>query len=676
MDNANAGGTPSVISARSLVKTYVVGDHQVKALRGVNIEVPSGEFLAVTGPSGSGKSTFMHIVGCLDKPTSGQYFLDGQDVSTMSKNELAAVRNKKIGFVFQGFNLLSRTSALDNVELPLLYGGSTLKTSERHRLAKDMLAAVGLGDRFSHHPNQLSGGQQQRVAIARALINNPSILLADEPTGNLDSRTSIEVMGLFQRLNIERGITVVLITHEADIAEYGTRIVSFRDGVVKTDRAVTNRRTAADELAQPARGRGGSMNGEGKGRGRKPRYVFLMVLRVAFKALARNKMRTALTMLGMIIGVSAVITMVALGTGAQSSIESQIQAAGTNMIMVSAGNFQQGGVRMGQGNASSLTPEDALAIQEVPGVQYIAPGVNTRGQVVAGNMNWGTQIQGTDVDLPLIRSWPTTKGAFFSPVDVVTASKVAVLGSVVHEQLFGADVDPVGEVIRINNQPFTVVGVMASKGQSGMGQDQDDEVYVPYTTVMKKLRGITYIQNITVSATSAADTTPTAERIATLLRGRHQIVEVGADDFMVRTMEEMASVRLQATETMTALLASIAGVSLLVGGIGIMNIMLVSVTERTREIGLRMAIGARGRDVLLQFLVEAVVLSLFGGSIGIALGLGMSKGVTAWMTWPTKVSAESIAVAFVFAAVTGVFFGFYPARKAAALDPIDALRFE
>ena len=402
---------------------------------------------------------------------------------------------------------------------------------------------------------------------------------------------------------------------------------------------------------------------------------FLMVLRVAFKALARNKMRTALTMLGMIIGVSAVITMVALGTGAQSSIETQIQSAGTNMIMVSAGNFQQGGVRMGQGNASTLTPDDAAAIREVPGVQYVAPGVNTRGQLIAGNMNWGTQVQGTDVDLPMIRSWPLKAGAFFTPADVVTASKVAVLGSVTAEQLFGAEIDPVGQVIRINNQPFTVTGVMSSKGQSGMGQDQDDVVYVPYTTVMKKMRGITSIQNVTVSAASAADTTPTADRIATLLRTRHKIQD-NNDDFMVRTMEEMASVRVQATETMTSLLAGIAGVSLLVGGIGIMNIMLVSVTERTREIGLRMAIGARGRDVLLQFLVEAVVLSLFGGSIGIALGLGFSKGVTAWMTWPTKVSPDSIAVAFFFAAITGVFFGFYPARKAAALDPIDALRFE
>src|SRR5215203_6220091 len=397
---------------------------------------------------------------------------------------------------------------------------------------------------------------------------------------------------------------------------------------------------------------------------------FLMVLRVAFKALLRNKMRTALTMLGMIIGVAAVITMVALGTGAQSSIETQIQSAGTNMIMVSAGNFMQGAVRTGQGNASTLTADDALAIRDIAGVQYIAPGVNTRGQVVAGNLNWGTQVQGTDVDLPLIRSWPMKTGAFFSPVDVATASKVAVLGSVVHEQLFGGDVDPTGQVIRINNQPFTVVGVMSSKGQSGMGQDQDDVVYVPYTTVMKKLRGITYIQNITVSAASAGETSATADRIAQALRVRHKVTEGEGDDFMVRTMEEMASVRVQATETMTALLASIAGVSLLVGGIGIMNIMLVSETERTREIGLRMAIGARGKDVLLQFLVEAVVLSLFGGIIGIGFGFGLAEAAERFLEWPTTIPANAIGMAFGFAAATGVFFGFYPARKAARLDPI------
>src|SRR5436190_11891388 len=403
----------------------------------------------------------------------------------------------------------------------------------------------------------------------------------------------------------------------------------------------------------------------------------IMTFRIAFKALGRNKMRTALTMLGMIIGVSAVITLVAMGNGATSMIEDQIKGAGTNMITVNAGNFSQGGVRGGSGTSSTLTPEDADAMRkEVAGIQYLAAGISMQAQVVAGNHNWFTRIQGTDVDLPLIRAWPMQVGSFFSSQDVSAAAKVAVLGKSVNETLFGVDADPVGQVIRIKNQPFKVVGVMAAKGQSGMGPDMDDQILVPYTTVMKKLLGVTNIRDVTVSAATAGETGSVADAIAVVLRTRHRIVPGQDDDFTVRTAEEIADIRTQAMGTMTTLLAGIAGVSLIVGGIGIMNIMLVSVTERTREIGLRMAIGAKGRDVLLQVLVGAVALSLLGGGIGIALGFGLAEGMSRWMSWPAKVPVNAVAMAFGFAAAVGVFFGFYPAQKAARLDPIDALRFE
>jgi putative ABC transport system permease protein len=400
-----------------------------------------------------------------------------------------------------------------------------------------------------------------------------------------------------------------------------------------------------------------------------------MTLRIALKALNRNKLRTVLTMLGMIIGVGAVITMVALGRGAQATIEEQVKSAGTNTININAGNFSQGGVRQGQGMSSSLTADDATALRQVPGVQYVAAGVNSRGQVIYGNQNWSTQVQGTDVDMQQIKSWPTKYGSFFTAQDVTSAAKVAVLGTVVAETLFGPDVDPTGEIIRIRNQPFKVLGVMTSKGQSAFGQDQDDTIFTPYTTVQKKLQGIQHINNITVSA-ETPDTAPVAAGITETLRLRHKLVAGEPDDFTVRTQEEIASLRTETTRTMTVLLAAIAGVSLVVGGIGIMNIMLVSVTERTREIGLRMAIGARGGDVLLQFLVEAIVISLFGGLIGIALGFALSMGIEQFANWPTSIPADWIAVAFGVAAATGVFFGFYPARKAARLDPIEALRFE
>ena len=405
----------------------------------------------------------------------------------------------------------------------------------------------------------------------------------------------------------------------------------------------------------------------------------LMVLRVALKALGRNKMRTSLTMLGMIIGVAAVITMVALGRGAQQEIETQIQFAGTNMVMVRAGNYRRGGISMGMGQSPRLKADDVDALRErVPEAQYLAAGVQTRDQIVAAGQNWNTTIQGTDIEFPQIRFWDIQLGTFFTTTHVQSAAKVAVLGSSVRDNLFGEGVDPVGARLRIRNQSFHVLGVMASKGSGQFGKDQDDAIFVPYTTVNKKLRGRdgTNISEITISAASADRINGVADEITAVLREEHGLGPGEDNDFMVRTQEDMTSMRTQMTQTMTGLLASIAGVSLIVGGIGIMNIMLVSVTERTREIGLRMAVGAKGRDVLLQFLVEAIVLSLVGGLVGVGLGFSLSEGLTQLLAWPTSVPADAVVGAVGFAAATGIFFGFYPARKAAQLDPIESLRFE
>jgi putative ABC transport system permease protein len=398
---------------------------------------------------------------------------------------------------------------------------------------------------------------------------------------------------------------------------------------------------------------------------------------IAARALARNAMRTALTALGLIIGVAAVIVMVAIGTGARTSIENQIKSAGSNIVMVSAGSSGFGPVRQGQGAVTTLVPADADAVvAQVPGIRYLSPGLNTRAQVITASSNWNTQIQGTGASLVDIRSWPLQFGAFFTTADVTRAAKVAVLGSVARDQLFGAGADPTGASIRIKNQPFTVIGVLASKGQAAMGQDQDDTVVVPYTTVQKRLLGVQHITAMTISAADGVDLTRLSDAIAGVLRTQHHVQPGEPDDFLVRTLEEMASVLTATTDTMTYLLAGIAAVSLLVGGIGIMNIMLVSVTERTREIGLRLSVGARDRDVLLQFMVEALVLSVAGGAIGVVLGFGLAKGVSALLDWSATVTPQAVALSFGVAAAVGVFFGFYPARKAARLNPIDALRYE
>ncbi len=403
---------------------------------------------------------------------------------------------------------------------------------------------------------------------------------------------------------------------------------------------------------------------------------FLATMKMALRALRRNKLRTFLTMLGMIIGVMAVIAMVGIGNGAKTQIENQIASLGENVIQVFSGSFTRGGVHSGWGNAGTLTIDDAEAIQrEIPGVTSVSPEVRSSTQIAAGNQNWGTSIQGESADYLTIRQWPLTDGAMFTEQDVRSANKVAIIGQTIADQLFPGE-DPVGQVLRIKSAPFIIVGLLKPKGMSMMGSDQDDVVIVPYTSAMKRLFGMTTLRTINAQAATAALLEPVQQQIISLMRQRHRIVPGHDDDFTVRTQQEIADMATEQSKTMTYLLAAIASVSLLVGGIGIMNIMLVSVTERTREIGIRMAVGARGHDILLQFLTEALTLSIIGGLIGIGAGIGFSKIIEAVKHWPVATPYVWILASFLVSAAVGIFFGFYPARKASQLDPIDALRYE
>lgn len=403
---------------------------------------------------------------------------------------------------------------------------------------------------------------------------------------------------------------------------------------------------------------------------------YLQILKVAYRALGRNKMRSSLTMLGIVIGVSAVIAMVGIGQGAKKMVNDQIASLGENLLTIFPGSFAGGGVRSGAGTRTSLTEEDAQAIRDnCSAIVKVSPVVRTGAQVVAGNLNWGTSIQGYSPDFIYIRSWPLSSGAFFTEQDVKGATKVCVLGKTVVDNLF-PDQDPVGEIIRIKKLPFRIIGVLSSKGQNSFGQDQDDIVIVPYATAQKKIVGITFINAIIASAADRGQIDLATKQITDLLRQRHRIPSGGDDDFTVRSQLDIASAAGSTSGIMTILLGAIASVSLLVGGIGIMNIMLVSVTERTREIGIRMAVGAKSKDILIQFLAESMVLSLIGGTIGIILGVLSSKLISVVLHWPIFTSVPAVALSFFFAAFVGVFFGFYPARKASLLDPIEALRYE
>jgi macrolide transport system ATP-binding/permease protein len=718
----------AVIELRGVTRVYVAGDTEVRALDGVDLRVERGEFVAIMGSSGSGKSTLMHLCGCLDRPSSGSYLLEGLDVARMDEPRLARIRGERIGFVFQSFNLLARTSALDNVALPLLYGtAGPTRRAERMRRARESLARLGLGGREANTPGQLSGGQQQRVAIARALINRPALLLADEPTGNLDTRTSHEIMRTLRQLNVEQGLTVIVVTHESDVAAYAGRVITMRDGRIVDDHVNPEPSEIAD-IAAPAgtapawRAKGEGEAGEAAEQG--PSALagagFAgMIVAAAAQAIARNKMRSALTMLGVFIGVAALIVMVAVGQGANAAVRKQIESLGTNLLVVMPGATTRAGVRAGFGSASTLTEADARALRrDAPAVARTAYMIRQVGQVQYAGNNWSTSIQGVTPAYLSMTNWRIQRGRALEESDETTAAMVAVIGQTVARELFGPYANPIGANILVKGFSVRVVGLLQAKGQTPYGQDQDDLIMLPFSAAQRKVLGAaapSQAQTVAVTALGAAsvpvNNTAAAfpappnpfkipprltgyvnvifvqaaspelvgvamQQVTQTLRRRHRVAAGDTADFSVRNLSQIAETAQSSSAVMALLLAMVASISLLVGGIGIMNILLVSVTERTREIGLRMAIGARRLHVLLQFLAEATFLSATGGLVGIACGVGVSAAVSALAHWPTLLSPAAMAGGFGFAAAVGVFFGFYPARKASRLDPIEALRYE
>ncbi len=703
MTPESPGDAAPVIQIEGVTRTFILGDVKVEALRGINLVIRRGEFVAIMGSSGSGKSTLMNILGCLDQPTSGHYFFEGVDAASLREPALARIRSERLGFVFQSFNLLARTSAIENVGLPLYYAASgPLRRAVRTERARRALSFVGLEERERNTPGQLSGGQQQRVAIARALINAPSLLLADEPTGNLDSRTSHGVMETLVTLNHEQGVTIVLVTHEPDIAAYAGRVVTMRDGAIISDEVAAK----PAEPAAPGGHARASLQPPGPRNAAGGFLPFaLMILAAAAQAIGRNKMRSALTMLGVFIGVAALIVMVAVGDGASEAVRKQIESLGTNVVVVLPGATSTGGVRGGFGSASTLTVDDADAIsRDDPAVLQVGYLIRQQGQVVYGSQNWTTAIQGVSVKYPDITNWRIAAGRSISQDDEDKAALVAVIGETVYRQLFNPGENPIGAAIQVKGKPLRVIGLLVTKGQSAFGQDQDDLIMTPFTTAERKVLGVAapstqqtmlnwpylpppnpynlvpsitgFTNMVFVQAMSPVQVQAAIQQVTDTLVARHRIKPGQINDFDVRNLSQFVETAEASSRIMALLLAAVASISLLVGGIGIMNILLVSVTERTREIGLRMAIGARRLHVLLQFLAEAVFLSVTGGLAGIVMGVAVSAVIPIIFGWPAPVSFTAVAGGFIFSAAVGVFFGYYPARKAANLNPIDALRYE
>jgi len=640
-----------LLELNAVSRTYTTGGIPLTVLRDIRLVIQSGEFVAIMGASGSGKSTLMNIIGCLDKASKGTYRIRGVDVTSLNGDQLAALRRDTFGFIFQRYNLMSDLSAVENAEVPAIYCGMAKTQREAH--AGELLQELGLSDRMQHHPNQLSGGQQQRVSIARALMNGGPVILADEPTGALDSQGGKEVMAILEKLH-EQGHTIIVVTHDSDIAAYAHRIVRLNDG-----------RITSDELQEKSKAAALSQVGETGKDGKQGTAVLGEALKMALRSLLHNRMRTVLTMLGIIIGVAAVVALMAIGNGAKQDVLERIQAMGTDLLTINRGTPA---VRASANIVTSFLPEDLPSISSVPGVSMAVPETNSSSLLRFGDQDLIVTVVGTGEDFPQVHDWPPQSGVFFSAEHVMRYAQVVTLGQTVAKNLFPVGTNPIGQYILIGNAPFLVIGVLSMKGLSGRGDDMDNSVWIPYTTAGARIFGRRFFNSIVVRVTPGADMSVVQDELTAQLINRH-----GKEDFNIRNMADTIETASETQNTLTYLLAAIAVISLVVGGIGVMNIMLVSVTERTREIGIRMAIGARGFDVLFQFLTEAVLVCFIGGLAGVVVGVGGGLAASSIIGWRVVFTVAPILLAFACAFLTGIVFGYLPARKAAQLDPIDAL---
>jgi len=645
-----------LLELRNLYREFPAGEQTITVLNDVNLRIHAGEMLAIVGASGSGKSTLMNILGCLDKPTRGSYVVAGRETGQLTPDELAQLRREHFGFIFQRYHLLPDLTALGNVEIPAIYAGK--KRTSRHDRAAGLLRRLGLADRMQHKPGQLSGGQQQRVSIARALMNGGQVILADEPTGALDTHSGQEVISILKELHAE-GHTVIIVTHDMQVAEHAQRIIEISDGVIIKDRrkesaALPEKPSSSPPKMAPVV----TMWRAGLDRLSEAFHMSLL-------AMNAHRLRTFLTMLGIIIGIASVVSVVALGAGSRERILKDISAMGTNTIDVFPGSD------FGDMKASTirtLVPADADALAQQAYVDSVTPSVATTSSVRYRNVSVSAQISGVGEQYFRVRGLAMTDGQSFDRSSVERRAQEVVIDANTRQKLFADGVNPLGEVILLGSVPCRIIGV-TKKQESGFGNNDSLNVWVPYTTAMSRLLGQNYLKGITVRVSDSVSSAAAEQGIVKLMTLRHR-----TKDFYVFNTDSIRQTIEKTTATLTLLVSMIAVISLIVGGIGVMNIMLVSVTERTREIGVRMAVGARQSDIMQQFLIEAVLVCLSGGLLGVLLALSFGALFASFSkNFAMVYSTTSIVTAFVCSTLIGVVFGFLPARNAAQLDPVDAL---